>query len=50
MNVDYCMSFTGNAGPSAWEEKPAGRVYCAIASKKRFVYMVFNVQVYLEMM
>lgn len=34
MNVDYCVSFTGNAGPSAWEEKPAGRVYCAIASKK----------------
>ena len=34
MDVDYCVSFTGNAGPSAWEEKPAGRVYCAIASKK----------------
>ena len=29
MDVDYCVSFTGNAGPSAWEEKPAGRVYCA---------------------
>jgi PncC family amidohydrolase len=34
MDVDYCISFTGNAGPDAWEEKPAGRVYCAIASKK----------------
>ena len=34
MDVDYCVSFTGNAGPDAWEEKPAGRVYCAIASKK----------------
>lgn len=34
MDVDYCVSFTGNAGPAAWEEKPAGRVYCAIASKK----------------
>ena len=34
MDVDYCVSFTGNAGPSAWEEKPAGRVYCAIASAR----------------
>lgn len=33
MDVDYCVSFTGNAGPTAWENKPAGRVYCAIASK-----------------
>ncbi len=33
MDVDYCVSFTGNAGPEAWEEKPAGRVYCAIASR-----------------
>ena len=33
-DVDYCISFTGNAGPDACEEKPAGRVYCAIASKK----------------
>ena len=34
LDVDLCISFTGNAGPDAWEEKPAGRVYCAIASKK----------------
>lgn len=34
MDVDYCVSFTGNAGPSAMEGKPAGRVYCAIASKR----------------
>ena len=33
MDVDYCISFTGNAGPSAWEDKPAGRVYCAIVSR-----------------
>jgi PncC family amidohydrolase len=32
MQVDYCVSFTGNAGPSVMENKPAGRVYCAIAS------------------
>lgn len=33
MNVDYCVSFTGNAGPSSIEEKPAGRVYCCIATR-----------------
>lgn len=30
---DYCVSFTGNAGPDTMENKPAGCVYCAIASK-----------------
>ena len=34
LDVDYCVSFTGNAGPEAWEGKPAGRVYCAIASRE----------------
>lgn len=29
--ADYCVSFTGNAGPSAMEGKPAGLVYCALA-------------------
>ncbi len=33
MRCDYCVSFTGNAGPSALEGKPAGLVYCAIASR-----------------
>lgn len=27
------VSFTGNAGPSSMENKPAGLVYCAIATK-----------------
>lgn len=31
MNCNYCVSFTGNAGPSAMEEKPAGLAYCAIS-------------------
>ncbi len=40
MNTDYCVSFTGNAGPDTMEDKPAGRVYCAIASKhKTYEYM-----------
>ena len=32
LNVDYCVSFTGNAGPEAMEGKPVGEVYLAIAS------------------
>ena len=31
LNVDYCVSFTGNAGPSAMEGKPVGEVYIGIA-------------------
>lgn len=34
LDVDICVSFTGNAGPSAMEGKPAGEVYCAIAYGK----------------
>ena len=33
MDSDYCVSFTGNAGPDVMENKPAGTVYTAIASK-----------------
>ena len=32
LNVDYCISFTGNAGPDAMEGKPVGEVYIAIAT------------------
>ena len=32
LNVDYCVSFTGNAGPDAMEGKPVGEVYIAIAT------------------
>ena len=32
LNVDYCVSFTGNAGPDAMEGKPVGEVYIAVAS------------------
>lgn len=31
MDTDWCVSFTGNAGPSALEGKPAGLIYYAIA-------------------
>ena len=33
MAQNTCVSFTGNAGPDAMEDKPAGCVFCAIASK-----------------
>ncbi len=29
-NVDYCIAFTGNAGPTAMEDKPVGLFYIAI--------------------
>ena len=31
LNVDYCVSFTGNAGPEAMEGKPVGEIYIGIA-------------------
>lgn len=31
LNVDYCVSFTGNAGPSAMEGKPVGEIYIGVA-------------------
>ena len=30
LNVDYCISFTGNAGPSTMEGKPVGQVHIAV--------------------
>ena len=34
LDVDYCVSFTGNAGPEAMEGKPVGEVYIALATRK----------------
>ena len=31
LNVDVCVSFTGNAGPEAMEGKPVGEIYIGIA-------------------
>ena len=33
LNVDYCISFTGNAGPEAMENKPVGEVYIGVCTK-----------------
>jgi len=38
MDVDYALSFTGNAGPSAMEGKKAGLVFCAIAGPDGDLY------------
>ena len=35
LNVDICVSFTGNAGPSAMEDKPVGEIYIGISDKKQ---------------
>lgn len=32
LNVDYAISFSGNAGPEAMEDKPVGEVYIGVAS------------------
>lgn len=34
LDVDYCVSFTGNAGPEAMEGKPVGEVYIGIATEE----------------
>ena len=34
LNVDYGISFTGNAGPEVMENKSVGCVYCSIATNK----------------
>ena len=31
LNVDVCISFTGNAGPEAMEGKPVGEIYIGVA-------------------
>ena len=42
LNVDYCVSFTGNAGPEAMEGKPVGLVYIGIAIYDHVEVYEFN--------
>lgn len=44
LNVDYCVSFTGNAGPTAMENKPVGEIYIAIASKEEVQVVGLNIK------
>ena len=41
---DIALSFTGNAGPSAMENKPAGLVYYALAYKDRVDVFEFQLK------
>ena len=44
LNVDYCVSFTGNAGPSAMEGKPVGLVFIGIAIYDKVEVYRFELQ------
>lgn len=46
MDSDYCVSFTGNAGPDVMENKPAGTVYSAVASKEDVKVFEFHLDGY----
>lgn len=42
LNVDYCVSFTGNAGPTAMEGKPVGEIYIGISSYETTKVFAFH--------
>lgn len=42
LDVDYCVSFTGNAGPEAMEGKPVGEVYIGLATEDGVQAYVFQ--------
>ena len=44
LNVDYCVSFTGNAGPEAMENKPVGQIFIGLASPKNVVVMAYQLE------
>lgn len=44
LDVDICVSFTGNAGPDALEGKEVGQVHCAIATKDHVQVFEFHFQ------
>lgn len=42
LDVDVCLSFTGNAGPSAMENKPVGEIYIGLANEEGVKVFPFN--------
>lgn len=44
LNVDYCVSFTGNAGPEAMEGKPVGEIHIGIAFLDKTQVHSFNLE------
>ena len=41
LDVDVCVSFTGNAGPDAMEGKPVGEIYIGLSSKDESIVFPF---------
>ena len=41
LDVDVCVSFTGNAGPDAMEGKPVGEIYIGLSSKDESLLFPF---------
>lgn len=39
LNVDYCVAFTGNAGPDALDNAPVGKVFIAINSEVHELFL-----------
>ena len=44
LGVDVCVSFTGNAGPEAMENKPVGEVHIGIVSAEKAEIYSLNLQ------
>ena len=44
LNVDICVSCTGNAGPDVCDDKPVGRVYIAIATEGKVYTRELNLK------
>ena len=42
-DCDLCISFTGNAGPSAMEGKPVGLIYIGIAYQEHNNTFFYNI-------
>lgn len=40
--TDYCVSFTGNAGPQAMENKPVGEIYIGVSYYRNCKVFKFN--------
>lgn len=44
LSCDYCVSFTGNAGPEAMENKPVGEIYIGVAFYQNVKVFKFNLE------
>lgn len=44
LNTDYCVSFTGNAGPDAMEDKPVGEIYIGVSAYELTRVYKFNLE------